>query len=57
MRRRDILVACNFGERAAAVPTGGDGRLLLASAPGVDVRSGAVTVPPESVAIVEIATR
>jgi maltooligosyltrehalose trehalohydrolase len=54
MRRRDILVACNFGERAAAIPTGGESTLLLASAPGADVRSGAVTVPPESVAIVEI---
>ena len=39
---------------AAAIPTGGESRLLLASAPGADVRSGAVTVPPESVAIVEI---
>jgi maltooligosyltrehalose trehalohydrolase len=54
MRRHNILVVCNLAETAATIRTGGDGVLLLASAPGVDVRPGVVTVPPESVAIVEV---
>ena len=55
IHRGDILVACNFGDAAAAIAIDGGGVLLLSSAPGVDLHSGTVTVPPESVAIVAIA--
>ena len=50
VRRREIIVACNFAKRATPVPIDGAVRLLLAST-SVDIGAGAIMVPPDSVAI------
>ena len=54
IRRGDILVVCNLAETVATIRFDGEGVARLASAPAVDLRPGAVTVPPESVVIIEM---
>jgi maltooligosyltrehalose trehalohydrolase len=49
MRRAGWTVACNLAAEQRSVPTGGD--VVLASAPGVQVRNGRLMLPPESVAV------
>jgi maltooligosyltrehalose trehalohydrolase len=54
IRRGDMLVVCNLAESAATIRIDGEGVVLLASSSAVDLRPGAVTVPPESVVIIEM---
>jgi maltooligosyltrehalose trehalohydrolase len=57
LRRGSIALLCNLSDAAQAVPLGKDAtgarRILLASHEGLDVDGTAVTLPPESVVIVE----
>jgi maltooligosyltrehalose trehalohydrolase len=50
VRRGDVVVACNLGAEPQAVPV--DGEVLLASADGVRLADGALTLPPDTVAVV-----
>ncbi len=55
LRRGSIAVACNLATRAQEVPVGGaaERRVLLASAEGISATGSAISLPPESVAIIE----
>lgn len=55
--RGSVLVACNFADRANAIPceAGAETRVLLASDARIERRGDALHLPAESVAIVETA--
>jgi maltooligosyltrehalose trehalohydrolase len=52
VRRGPILIACNLAGELATLPTDA-AEVLLASEPGVRLTSGAVRLPPDSVAILK----
>jgi len=56
LRRGTVLVACNIADGTRRVPVGAGTarrRSLLASHEGIDVQGEAITLPPESVVVVE----
>jgi maltooligosyltrehalose trehalohydrolase len=55
LRRGAVSVVCNLSDQPRDVPLGeaGPRRVLLASCEGVDVQGESVTLPPESVVVVE----
>jgi maltooligosyltrehalose trehalohydrolase len=52
VRRRNVLIACNFSKEPQAVPLEGMTALRLASTAGVRVDGGDLLLPPEAAAIV-----
>ena len=52
VRRRDVLIACNFSTEPQAVPLDGMTALRLASTPGVLFDAGDLLLPPEAAALV-----
>ncbi len=52
VRRRDVLIACNFSAEPQAVPLAGTTTLRLASVAGVRLAGGDLLLPPEAAAIV-----
>jgi maltooligosyltrehalose trehalohydrolase len=58
MQRGSLVVACNFGTSLRRLETPGDrrGQLLCGSTPGVAVSSEGISLPAETVAILDLAT-
>lgn len=54
MRRGSIVLVCNLGERCQSVPVPEDSELLVASRPEVLVEANAITLPPDSVAVLSV---
>jgi maltooligosyltrehalose trehalohydrolase len=54
MRRGSVIVACNFSEENQSVPGHSHINLLLASRPGIYIQNQAISLPPESVAILSV---
>ena len=53
IRRGAVVVACNLGESSAMFDVESRHSVLLASHPGVHCSSGAIYLPPESIAVLE----
>jgi maltooligosyltrehalose trehalohydrolase len=51
LRRASWTVACNLAGESRSLPAGTGADVVLASAPGVGVAAGRLTLPPESVAV------
>ena len=56
VRRGDIVVACNFSERAARLDVPGGSRLLLASGSAITVADRVLDLAPVSVAVLQCAS-
>jgi len=55
VERNPIIVACNLGDRPRMIRlSGGNHRVLLASAPKASLKRDTVTLPPDSVAIMKL---
>ena len=52
MERGSITVCCNLGKGKHAFPVAKGGRVILVSREGVQVKDGALMLPPDSVAVV-----
>ncbi len=57
IRRADIVVVCNLSHERALIRTEGPGRVLLGSAPGIQLGDGSVGLPSESAAILKMDPR
>jgi maltooligosyltrehalose trehalohydrolase len=53
MQRGDVLVLCNLGQGGREFPIASASKLLLASREGISIGPSPVTLPPDSVAIVQ----
>jgi len=52
LKRRQMTIACNFGDVGVRIPGSAGGRLLLASSEGLERDGQFLVLPPESVGIV-----
>jgi maltooligosyltrehalose trehalohydrolase len=52
MRAR-IVIACNLASSAVVVPLEHDATLILSSRPTIVIEDGGITLPPESIAVLE----
>ncbi len=55
--RGRIVIACSLAPRAALVPLEHEARLLISSQPSVIIENGGITLPSDSVAILQIPER
>ena len=57
LERKDVHIACNLGKAPVKLEIGDDAKLLLASEESIQLSAGALTLEPDTVAIVSVKPR